>query len=111
MLKTFGELANGLSAQLYTISCGRVRAEITNYGATLVSLFADGVDVVLGLDDVSGYASQGGYLGAIVGRNANRVKGARFLMNGQELATAAGFSVCIIMVFHWLSYLYLQKKY
>ena len=27
------------------------------------------------------------------------------------LATAAGFSVCIIMVFHWLSYLYLQKKY
>ncbi|MCI7727114.1 MAG: hypothetical protein MSH58_08275 [Clostridiales bacterium] len=28
-----------------------------------------------------------------------------------ELATAAGFSVCIIMVFHWLSYLYLQKKY
>ena len=28
-----------------------------------------------------------------------------------ELATAAGFSVCTIMVFHWLSYLYLQKKY
>ena len=28
-----------------------------------------------------------------------------------ELATAAGFSVCIIMVFHCLSYLYLQKKY
>ena len=28
-----------------------------------------------------------------------------------ELATAAGFSVCIILVFHWLSYLYLQKKY
>ena len=28
-----------------------------------------------------------------------------------ELATAAGFSVCMIMVFHWLSYLYLQKKY
>ena len=28
-----------------------------------------------------------------------------------ELATAAGFSVCIIMVVHWLSYLYLQKKY
>ena len=28
-----------------------------------------------------------------------------------ELATAAGFSVCIIMVFHWLSYLYLQNKY
>ena len=89
MLKTFGELATGQTAALYTISCGRVRAEITNYGATLVSLFVDGVDVVLGLDDVSGYASQGGYLGAIVGRNANRVKGAKFLMNGQEVLLPA----------------------
>ena len=33
------------------------------------------------------------------------------IIGKQELATAAGFSVCIIMVFHWLSYLYLQKKY
>ena len=33
------------------------------------------------------------------------------IIGKQELAAAAGFSVCIIMVFHWLSYLYLQKKY
>ena len=33
------------------------------------------------------------------------------IIGKHELATAAGFSVCIIMVFHWLSYLYLQKKY
>ena len=33
------------------------------------------------------------------------------IVGKQELAVAAGFSVCIIMVFHWLSYLYLQKKY
>ena len=33
------------------------------------------------------------------------------IIGKQELAVAAGFSVCIIMVFHWLSYLYLQKKY
>ena len=33
------------------------------------------------------------------------------IIGKQELATAAGLSVCIIMVFHWLSYLYLQKKY
>ena len=33
------------------------------------------------------------------------------IIGQQELATAAGFSVCLIMVFHWLSYLYLQKKY
>ena len=33
------------------------------------------------------------------------------LLGKTELSTAASFSVCIIMVFHWLSYLYLQKKY
>ena len=33
------------------------------------------------------------------------------IIGKQELATAAGFSVCIIMVIHWLRYLYLQNKY
>ena len=33
------------------------------------------------------------------------------IIGKQELAVAAGISVCIIMVFYWLSYLYLQKKY
>ena len=83
MEKTFGQLATGAQVHLYTISCGRVRADITNYGAALVSLLVDGVDVCLGYDDVSGYEKQGGYLGAVVGRNANRVRGAGFRMNGQ----------------------------
>ena len=33
------------------------------------------------------------------------------IIGKQQLATAAGFSACIIMVFHWHNYLYLQKKY
>lgn len=33
------------------------------------------------------------------------------ILGKRELSTFAGFSVCVIMVFHWLSYLYLQKKY
>lgn len=89
MVKTFGELADGQTANLYTISCGRIRSDITNYGAALVSLLVDGVDVVLGCDDVSGYAAQGGYLGAVVGRNANRVGGAKFLLNGEEIRLPA----------------------
>ena len=89
MVKTFGKLANGQEARLYTISCGRIRSEITNYGAALVSLFVDGLDVCLGLDDVAGYESQGGFLGAVVGRNANRIGGAKFLLNGQEVVLPA----------------------
>lgn len=89
MVKTFGKLANGQEARLYTISCGRIRSEITNYGAALVSLFVDGLDVCLGLDDVAGYESQGGFLGAVVGRNANRIGGAKFLLNGLEVVLPA----------------------
>lgn len=33
------------------------------------------------------------------------------LLGKQELSMAAGFSVALIVLFHWGSYLYLQKKY
>ena len=89
MEKTFGYLADGREARLYTIENGRVRAEVTNFGAALVSLYVDGVDVCLGLDDVQAYATQGGYLGAVVGRNANRVGGAKFVMNGETVILPA----------------------
>ena len=89
MEKTFGYLADGAEARLYTIENGRVRAEVTSFGAALVSLYVDGVDVCLGLDDVQAYATQGGYLGAVVGRNANRVGGAKFVMNGETIILPA----------------------
>ncbi len=85
MNKHFGTLPSGEAASLYTISCGRLRAGITDYGATLVSLWVDGVDVVLGYDDVNGYACNDGFLGAVVGRNANRTKSARFQINGKTV--------------------------
>jgi len=93
MVKTFGQLADGQQARLYTISCGRIRSNITNYGAALVSLLVDGRDVVLGCDDVSGYERQGGYLGAVVGRNANRIGGAKFLLNGTQVVLPANEGV------------------
>ena len=89
MGKTFGKLASQAESRLYTISCGRVRAEITNYGAALVSLFVDGLDVALGYDDVSGYERQGGYIGAVVGRNANRVGGSKFKLNEADVLLPA----------------------
>ena len=89
MEKTFGYLADGAEARLYTIENGRVRAEVTGFGAALVSLYVDGVDICLGLDDVQAYATQGGYLGAVVGRNANRVGGAKFVMNGETVILPA----------------------
>ena len=89
MKKSFGTLPSGEETFLYTISCGKLSAAVTDYGATLVSLLVPdrgGVlaDVVLGYDDCEGYRTgNGACLGATVGRNANRLKGASFDLNGK----------------------------
>ena len=89
MEKTFGNLADGRQARLYTIENGRLRAQVTDYGASLVSLFVDGLDVCLGCDDVRGYEKNGAFLGATVGRNANRMRGASFLLGGEKVQLPA----------------------
>lgn len=91
MCNNFGLTHTGEEAKLYTISCGKLTASITNYGAALVSLLVpdkDGclADVVLGCDDASGYYPGGSCLGATVGRNANRVKNACFILNNRTFS-------------------------
>ena len=65
-----------------------LRAEITDWGATLVSLTVpDGHgepgNVVLGYDSLDGYVQGNAYLGCTVGRVANRIGGARFSLDGE----------------------------
>ena len=88
MQKPFGTLPNGEAAFIYTIARGNLEAQISDYGATLVRLYVpdrngDRADVVLGFDDANGYRCSTTYFGATVGRNANRIKDAAFLLNGQ----------------------------
>lgn len=89
MKKSFGILPSGEEATLYTISCGALTATVTDYGAHLVSLLVPDArgnvaDVVLGYDDANGYRTgNGAFLGATVGRNANRTKNASFVLNGE----------------------------
>ena len=89
MKETFGILPSGEEASLYTISCGGITAAVTDYGASLVRLLVPDkngalADVVLGYDDCNGYrTANGAALGATVGRNANRLKGAAFELNGK----------------------------
>lgn len=47
------------------------------------------VDVVLGFDTLEDYLAQDKYIGALVGRYANRIGGARFTLNGTEYTLAA----------------------
>ena len=93
MKKPFGLLPDGRQVSLYTIRCGALEAAVTDFGATLVSLWApdkggNRADVVLGFDDVSGYLGCGAFLGATVGRNANRIGGAAFQLGGKTYTLA-----------------------
>lgn len=88
MIKTrkFGELPNGetVTAYDFTTETG-FHATILSYGATLQSLtFPDGIDVVLGFDNLVQYLGQHPYFGAVIGRVANRIAGARFSVDGVE---------------------------
>lgn len=91
MKKNFGVLPDGSEAFLYTISGGGLTATVTDYGAHLVSLLVPDkngtlADVVLGFDDANGYRTgNGGFLGAIVGRNANRIKDSSFMMGDTKV--------------------------
>ena len=59
------------------------KAAVLTYGATLQSLIYQGTDVVLGFDDMEGYEAQDAYVGAVIGRYANRIGAGKFELNGK----------------------------
>lgn len=66
---------------------------VTNYGCTIVKVLMkdkDGNidDVVLGYDDIRPYQTLDAYLGALVGRIANRIKKGSFTLNDKEYTLA-----------------------
>ena len=92
---TFGKTSEGREVELYTLTNSNgVKARITNYGAILVSLEVpdrDGklADITLGFDTLDGYLGEHPYFGAVVGRYANRIGKARFVLEGVEYKLAA----------------------
>ena len=61
---------------------------VSNYGCTIIKvIMADKNghkdDVVLGYDDFTQYQTLDAYLGALVGRVANRIKKGEFTLHGQ----------------------------
>jgi aldose 1-epimerase len=85
---SFGKV-DGKPVDVYTLtnSKGAV-AKITNYGAILTQLHVPDRkgkmgDVVLGFDNVDDYVKKSPYFGAIVGRSANRIRNATFVLDGK----------------------------
>jgi len=91
----FGILPDAQTADLYTLVNARgAQAQITNYGGILVALRVPDnagafADVVLGHNVLSGYLANRAYLGALIGRYANRIAAARFVLDGVEYRLAA----------------------
>ena len=88
-ISDFGKSNTGEIAKLFTLTnSNNVTAKITNFGAVLVSLFVPDKngnlsDVVLGFDTIDKYSTNDiCYFGSTVGRNSNRVKDAKFTLNG-----------------------------
>lgn len=80
--------ANGISAEVYTLSNGAVSADILTYGGRIITLnVADkngtAINVVKGAGSAEDYIKYPMYYGAIIGRYGNRIGGARFTLNGQ----------------------------
>ena len=86
--QSFGKTEDGQPVDLYILTNKNgMEAAITNYGGTVVSLkVADRngkfEDVVLGYDNLDGYATGKAYIGATVGRYANRIAHATFTLDG-----------------------------
>ncbi len=86
---SFGKLADGQPVDLYTLTNSHgMTVEITNYGATVVAIKVPGRegkidDVALGYDSVDGYVSGKAYIGATVGRYANRIGHGQFVLDGK----------------------------
>jgi len=95
----FGVTASGDSVDLYSLTNGAgMTMRVTNYGGTIVSLRVPGrdgsEDVVLGFNSLDPYTSEeyvatNTYLGALIGRYANRIDEAQFTLDGQTYTLEA----------------------
>jgi aldose 1-epimerase len=85
----FGKMPDGTPIDMYVLKDGVIEAHIITYGATVVSLNTPDrnhqtADIVLGFDNLDGYlAKNNPFFGAIVGRYANRIARAKFVLDGK----------------------------
>lgn len=84
----FNKEVDGKQVSLYTLQNGDVTMQVTNYGGRVVALWTPDKrgsyeDITLGYDCIDKYLDNPGerYLGAVVGRCANRIANGTFTLN------------------------------
>jgi aldose 1-epimerase len=87
-ISEFGKTQDGITVYRYVLTNKKnIEVVVITYGASLVQLKIPDrtgkiADVVLGYDDLAGYEQDKAYLGATVGRYANRIAGGQFVLDG-----------------------------
>ena len=89
----FGTTNDGVRIERYVLTDGRCSAGILTLGGIIQSLcvpdqYGTATDVVLGFDSVSDYEAQDCYIGALLGRCANRMSKGNISVGGKELSLA-----------------------
>lgn len=84
----FGQTRDGLEVESLTLDNGILSCNVITFGAAIRSLYVPDRfdvkrDIVLGYDTLEEYETRPAYLGAVVGRVANRIADGQFTMNGQ----------------------------
>lgn len=91
----FGVLSDGTEVKLYRLANGiGAHAKITNYGAILTSLVVPDRhgnlgEVTLGFHTLEAYLGPHPHFGATIGRVANRIANAEFVLHGHKHTLAA----------------------
>ncbi|WP_030382136.1 MULTISPECIES: aldose epimerase family protein [unclassified Streptomyces] len=95
MNQLFGTLPDGTEVHRCTLERAGVRVRVLSYGGIVQSVEVPDregrtANVVLGFDSLDGYLGcPAPYFGALVGRYANRIGGARFTLDGRTYTLAA----------------------
>ena len=87
--RLFGKTADGKDVYSYVLYNGKIALTVLSLGATVQSVKYDGRDIVLGYDTVAEYEKNDGYLGAVIGRYANRISGASFKIGKKKYNLSA----------------------
>ena len=86
----YGTLADGSAVYRYTFTTPRIAIGILTFGGIIDRIdvpdaAGERANVVLGYADLAGYArGNKPYLGALIGRYANRIAGGRFSLEGKD---------------------------
>ena len=91
---TFGMNRKGAVSEIILENAAGMRVHLLSYGATIRRILvpdASGklTDVALGYETAAEYETNDGYLGAAIGRNGNRIRGAAYRWDGRTVRLTA----------------------